>query len=100
MINAMRNNKIDMITHPGAKGPIDVEAVAKVAAETGTMLEINNSHGHLTTEEIMIAMKYPVKFVLNSDAHKIENIGSVEDSISRVIEAGLDPTRVYNIFIE
>ena len=100
MINAMRNNKINMITHPGAKGPIDVEAVAKVAAETGTMLEINNSHGHLTTEEIIIAMKYPVNFVLNSDAHKIENIGSVENSISRVIEAGLDPTRVYNIIVK
>lgn len=100
MINAMRNNKINMITHPGAKGPIDIEAVAKVAAETGTMLEINNSHGHLTTEEILVAMRYPVKFVLNSDAHKIENIGKVDESISRVIESGLDPKRVYNIVEE
>jgi putative hydrolase len=100
MISAMRNNKINMITHPGAKGPIDIAAVAKVAAETGTMLEINNSHGHLTTDEIVIAMQFPVKFVLNSDAHKIEDIGKVEDSISRVIEAGLDPKRVYNIIVE
>ncbi|MBE0449301.1 MAG: PHP domain-containing protein [Clostridia bacterium] len=100
MISAMRNNKINMITHPGAKGPIDIAAVAKAAAETGTMLEINNSHGHLTTDEIVIAMQFPVKFVLNSDAHKIEDIGKVEDSISRVIEAGLDPKRVYNIIEE
>ncbi len=100
MINAMRNNKINMITHPGAKGPIDIEAIAKVAAETGTMLEINNSHGHLTTDEIIIAMQYPVNFVLNSDAHRIEDIGKVDESKSRVIESGLDPKRVYNIVIE
>lgn len=100
MINAMRNNKIKMITHPGAKGPIDIEAIAKVAAETGTMLEINNSHGHLTTDEIITAMQYPVNFVLNSDAHRIEDIGKVDDSISRVIESGVDPKRVYNIVIE
>lgn len=100
VINAMKNNKINMITHPGAKGPIDIAAVAKVAAETGTMLEINNSHGHLTVDEIVIAMQFPVKFVLNSDAHKIEDIGKVEDSFSRVIESGLDPKRVYNIVEE
>lgn len=96
MISAMKNNKINMITHPGAKGPIDIAAVAKVAAETGTMLEINNSHGHLTTDEIVTAMQFPVKFVLNSDAHKIEDIGKVDNSISRVMEARLDPKRVYN----
>jgi putative hydrolase len=100
MVNAMKNNKINMITHPGAKGPIDVSEVAKAASETGTMLEINNSHGHLTVEEIKIAAQYPVVFVVNSDAHKIENIGKVENSIGRVLSAGLDIGRVFNLKVE
>lgn len=100
MVNAMKNNKINMITHPGAKGPIDVAEVAKIAAETGTMLEINNSHGHLTVEELEIAAQYPVIFVINSDAHKIENIGNVSNSIQRVQSAGVDFGRIFNIDLE
>jgi len=97
MIQAMKNNKINMLTHPGAKGPIDVDAVAKVAAEVGTLLEINNSHGHLTIEEIKIAMKYPVKFACCSDAHEINKIGSVENALDRAYIAGVTAEQIYNV---
>lgn len=96
MINAMRMNDINMITHPGAKGPIDINQVAEVAAETGTMLEINNSHGHLTIDEIKQAKQYGVKFVLCSDAHKLERIGLVPQSIDRAIKGGLLIDDIYN----
>lgn len=97
MVNAMTKNKINMITHPGAKGPIDIDEVASVASQTGTMLEINNSHGHLTVEEIIIAHKYGVKFALCSDAHRIERIGLVPNSIKRALEAGLTSEDIYNV---
>ncbi len=97
MIQAMKKNKINMLTHPGAKGPIDVDAVAQVAAETGTILEINNAHGHLTLEEIKIAMKYPVKFAVCSDAHKIENVGRVENALDRAYIAGVPLENIYNV---
>jgi putative hydrolase len=97
MVQAMQKNAIRMLTHPGAKGPIDIDAVARVAAETGTMLEINNSHGHLTVEELKIAMQYEVIFVANSDAHRIERIGNVTDSIQRIQLAGLPIARIYNL---
>lgn len=97
MVEAMRKNKIKMLTHPGAKAPIDIEEVAKVAAETGTMLEINNSHGHLTVETLKVAMAYDVTFVVNSDAHELENIGIVDEALRRVKEAGLPLERIYNI---
>ena len=97
MINAMRKHKIKMMTHPGAKGPIDIDAVARVAAETGTMLEINSSHGHLTVENIKIAMQYDVTFVVNSDAHRLERIGEVADGFRRIEVSGLPIDRVYNV---
>lgn len=97
MVEAMKNNKITMLTHPGAKGPIDIDRVAKTASETGTFLEINASHGHLTTEAIEAAMKYPVTFVVNSDAHRIERIGEVEKGIERILLAKVPVERVYNL---
>lgn len=97
MVEAMRKNKINMMTHPGAKGPIDIEEVAKVAAEVGTILEINNAHGHLTVEEIKIAMRYPVKFAVCSDAHNIENIGNVTQALDRAYIAGVDISMLYNV---
>lgn len=96
VVNAMKRNEIHMITHPGAKGPIDIHRVAQAAAETGTMLEINNSHGHLTVDEIKVAKTYGVKFVMCSDAHKIEKIGIVPESIKRAVEAGLTVENIYN----
>lgn len=97
MVGAILGNKINMITHPGAKGPIDVAEVAKAAASKGTLLEINNSHGHLTVEEIKIAMSYDVKFAVCSDAHEIENIGKVDHSLDRAFIAGLTKERIFNI---
>lgn len=97
MVNAMKHNRIHMITHPGAKAPVDMEAVAKAAAETGTILEINNSHGHLDIDEIKIALRYPVTFGVSSDAHVIEAIGRVQNAIDRAYIAGVPESRIFNV---
>jgi putative hydrolase len=96
LVNAMKNNDIDVLTHPGDKGEVDMDEVAKVAAETDTKLEINERHTHLTVNEIKIAMKYNVEFIISSDAHYYKHIGSYEDAIKRVNEAGLDRSRIVN----
>ena len=90
LINAMKNYNIDVITHPGAKGPVDMLEVAKVAAQTGTALEINSHHGHLTLEEIKIAMTVEeLKFVISSDAHHPSDVANVTKGLKRAQEAGL-----------
>ncbi len=96
LINAMEKYNIDVLTHPGDKGKVDIDLVAQVAAKTGTKLEINERHTHLTVEEIKIAMKYDVKFIISSDAHFYEHIGVYNDALNRVKEAGLDLRRVVN----
>lgn len=96
LLNAMDRYAIYAITHPGAKGPIDIHAVAKKAAEKGICLEINNQHGHLTTEEIKIAMTENVLFIIGSDAHHISEIGQYDDAINRAMEAGLTAERIVN----
>lgn len=96
LINAMQRYNIDVLTHPGAKGPIDVKRVAKAAAETNTALEINASHGFLTVNQIKEAMEYDIKFSINSDAHHPNDIGNFVKAVRRAEAAGLTYDRILN----
>lgn len=97
LAKAMKKYNINILTHPGDKIPCNMDIVAKAAEETDTILEINNSHGHLNVEEIKIASKYNVKFVINSDSHIKDKIGSYENGLKAAIEAKLDLTRIINL---
>lgn len=97
VVKAMNKYKINILTHPGDKIPVDMDLVAKAAEETGTILEINNSHSHLNAEEIKIASKYNVKFVINSDAHIKDKIGGCERGLKAAMDAGLDLSRIVNL---
>lgn len=97
ILDALYNNKVDVLTHPGDKGPFDIEDIAKACADTGTLMEINMKHEHLTVSEIQTAMKYDVKFIIGSDAHVPEAVGAFRGSLARALEAGLDPERIVNI---
>lgn len=95
--NEEAGNHIDILTHPGDKGPFDIEDITKACADTGTLIEINDKHEHLTVEEIRIAASYDVRFVIGSDAHIPEKVGSFEGPLRRALEAGLEPERIVNI---
>ena len=97
VIRSLRKNKVRVLTHPGDKGAVYLDEVAEARAETGTLMEISNRHRQLTVEEIRIASKYDVSFIIGSDAHVPEGVGTCEGAVRRVIEAGLDPTRVVNL---
>lgn len=97
VVKAMNKYKIDILTHPGDKIPINTDLVAMTAEKTGTILEINNSHSHLNAEEIKIASKYDVKFVINSDSHIKDGIGSYEKGLKAAMDAGLDLSRIINL---
>lgn len=98
VINALRNNDISILTHPGDKGPFDIRAIAQVCAETDTLMEINTWHGHMTEEEIRIAAEVPeVRFIISSDAHTPGRVGDFKEGVERAVNAGLDPDRIVNI---
>lgn len=96
VVEALSKYDIDILTHPGAKASIDTKEVAKAAVKNDTALEINSSHGHMTVEYIKVAMKEGAKFVINSDAHRPEDIGNVEKGINRAIQAGLSVDSIIN----
>ena len=96
-VKAIYENRIKIISHPGDKGPFDITEIANACAERGTWLEINEHHGYLTVEAIKQAAKTSVEFIINSDAHSPEKVGSCDVSIGMAIKAGLDMERVVNI---
>jgi putative hydrolase len=96
MVNAINRYDIDIITHPGAKADMDTRELARAAAKRGTMLEINASHGFMTVEYVKIAMKEGVNFVIDSDAHRPEDVGNFEKGIKVAKDAGLPVERIAN----
>ena len=100
VVNALRYNKMKVLTHPGDKAAFDIDRIAKVCEETGTWMEINNHHDCLTVEGIKIAAKYDVQFYIGSDAHLPQDVGTCSIAVARAKEAGLDLKRIVNLVTE
>ena len=75
---AMRSPHVDIISHPSGRKigqrpdlDLDWEAFFRLAAETGTLLEINGSEERLDLDEqrIRAAREAGCGFVISSDAH-------------------------------
>ena len=76
---AMRNPHVHIISHPSGRKigvrpdlDLDWEAFYRLAAETGTLLEINGSEARLDLDEhrIRAATEAGCRFVIDSDAHE------------------------------
>ena len=74
-VEAIRNNPIDVITHPGFCCPCFADEVARCASDYGTYFEINTKKVHLTDEEWEKVIATDVRFVVDSDAHSVDRIG-------------------------
>lgn len=97
IINAMKNNDIFVITHPGDKGNVYIEEIAKVAKETDTRLEINSSHKFLNAEQLKKIEHVGTKFIVGSDAHIPQNVGNFDLALNTIKEANIDLALVENI---
>ena len=97
IINAMKNNNIFVITHPGDKGEIYIEEVAKVAKETNTKLEINSSHRFLNANQLRQIEHIGNTFIVGSDAHVPQNVGNFNLALNTIKEAKIDLSLIENI---
>jgi len=96
MINAIKKYKVDIITHPGARISMDTGRLAEAAAITGTALEINAKSNIMTIEYLKAAAGHGAKFVINSDAHKPEDVGNFRNAIELAEMAGLTSHQIIN----
>jgi putative hydrolase len=96
-MKAIYENKIRVLTHPGAKEDIFLKDVAIACQERGTLMEINNSHGFLSVKGLKEVIGTEVQFVIGSDAHRPYRIGMLDRAVRIAREAGLDLSRIVNL---
>lgn len=91
------DHPIDVLTHPGDKGPVDIRPIAEKAAQRGIKLEINQRHKHLTSEQLKQIKDLDLKYILSSDAHRPEAIGEVEKAYAAILASELDVRKIVNL---
>lgn len=96
-LRAIYENKLLVLTHPGDKGPFEIVPLIEACEKTGTYMEISSRHKQMTVEQLRIARDYDVKFVVSSDAHKPNQVGTYEAGMARALEAGIELERIVNI---
>jgi putative hydrolase len=97
VLNALEKNKIDVLTHLNSKMKCDVVAVAKKAAEKGTLIELNERHCDFSKSEIDGMLEVGANFIVNSDSHKPEKIG-VFNKVEKIIrDFNIPENRIVNL---
>lgn len=97
LINVVRKNNIQIITHPGDKVDVNVERLAKACEKVNTALEINSSHKNMSEEDIVEALKTNVMISVGSDAHRPERIGNFEKALERIKNTNVPIDRIINM---
>jgi DNA polymerase (family X) len=102
---AMRSRHVDAIGHLtgrilGRRGPLelDVEAILKVATETGTAMEINAWPNRLDLSETSArrAKQLGVKLVINTDSHAADQLEYMRYGVAVARRAWIEPADVLN----
>ena len=89
IVHALERYPIDIISHPGEYLPIHLPTLAKGAARLGVALEINDKHPSMSVEQMQQAADLGVVFVINSDAHRSENVGKIGRAWEAAQRAGV-----------
>ncbi len=91
LITALNNPHVDIISHPTNRllnerdsSEADWEQVFKEAAKNKKILEINSFPNRLDLRDdlIKLALQYGVKFVINTDAHQIEQMENMRFGVA------------------
>ncbi len=98
MIGAMQNPLVDIIAHPGNPVfAIDIDKVIQCAADTNTLIEINNASFAVARKGsaenckkiAMAAKQKGIKLAVGSDSHICFDVGRFEKVLSLFEEVGM-----------
>lgn len=105
LLRAIRNPHVDIIGHPTGRligerpgAEIDIDAVARLAAETGTLLEVNSGPNRLDLQAASVrrALELGAQLSINSDAHHPDNLSWIRLGVSTARRGWADAARVAN----
>ncbi len=96
-LRALDKYPIDIITHLNYGCPTDTLAVARLAKEKGTLIELNGKRINFTDRELEIMAEEGVKFIVDSDAHSPARVGECNNAMNIIFRLGLPISQVVNI---
>ncbi|HHX40598.1 MAG TPA: DNA polymerase/3'-5' exonuclease PolX [Armatimonadetes bacterium] len=105
ILRAVRNPHVDILGHPtgrilGRRDPydVDLQAVIRAAAESGTALEINAQPDRLDLKDTdaRLVAEAGAMVAINSDAHSVEQLGLMEYGISTARRGWIERKHVLN----
>ncbi len=96
-LKAMRTNDIKILAHLNYGAKVDVRPIARLAAEKDIWIELNGRRVFFTEEEIQIILEEGANFVLNSDAHRPENVGKPTEAWKFLEKYHIPKERIVNI---
>ena len=96
-LKALDKYPIDIITHLNYGFPTDTLAVAKMAKEKGTLIELNGKRINFTDQELETMASEGVKFIVNSDAHTPYKVGECNNAINTIFRLDLPLSQIVNV---
>ncbi len=105
LLRAIANPHVDIIGHPTGRVlgrrdpyPLDFDRIVEACARTGTALEISASPSRLDLSDLhaRLAKHRGVKLVINTDAHAIPELASLDYGVGQARRAWLEPKDVVN----
>ncbi len=96
-LKALDKYPIDVITHLNYGFPTDTLAVARMAKQKGTYIELNGKRINFTDRELEIMASEGVKFIVNSDAHKPQMVGECNNGLNIIYRLGIPLSQIVNI---
>jgi DNA polymerase (family 10) len=105
VVRAMRHPHVHAIGHPSGRllnqreeSAVDLDAVLRVAAETGTMIEINAAPERLDLDDAHVrpAVELGVGLVINTDAHRPDDFDNLLFGVATARRGWAGPEHVVN----
>jgi DNA polymerase (family 10) len=105
VVRALRHPHVHALGHPSGRlltqreeSAVDLDQVLRVAAETGTMVEINAAPERLDLDDAHVrrAIELGVRLVINTDAHRPDNFDNLLFGVATARRGWAGPQHVAN----
>lgn len=94
---AMERYPVDVLCHIGHRAAVDVGVIARVAAEKGIYIELNEKHIDALEGSAEVLAASGAEFILGSDAHSTADVGVFPSVLEFLRRHGIAEERVCGI---
>ena len=97
-IRAMDKHRINILAHLGYAGcAVDCVRLAKECVKRNIYIELNGKRINFTKEDVLAMVETGVKFIIDSDAHKKENVGKNSMAFNLIEKYNIPLEQVANV---